>query len=213
MTEPREIRVVIADDHPIMRTGLQALFETEPTISVLAAVGTPEDAIAAATELRPDVVLMDLQFAGEFRGAEATAAIRALESPPSVLILTNYDTDSDIVTAIEAGAAGYLLKDAPPDDLLAAVRSAAQGQTALAPAVASRLMDRVRSSSSALSVRELEVVSLVADGLSNPEIAAKLHVSETTVKSHLAHIYPKLGVSSRTAAVAAARQAGLIRRA
>jgi DNA-binding NarL/FixJ family response regulator len=208
----RVIRVVIADDHPIMRTGLQALFETEPAIVVLAAVGTPEAAISAATELQPDVVLMDLQFAGQFRGAEATKAIRALPAPPSVLILTNYDTDSDIVTAIEAGAAGYLLKDAPPDDLLAAVRSAAEGQAVLAPAVANRLLDRVRLSSNALSVRELEVVTLVADGLSNPEIAAKLHVSETTVKSHLAHIYPKLAVGSRTAAVAAARQAGLIRR-
>ncbi|HSP53154.1 MAG TPA: response regulator transcription factor [Cryobacterium sp.] len=207
------VRVLIADDHPIMRTGLQALFETEPTITVVGAVGTPEQAVAEAARLRPDVVLMDLQFTGEFRGADATRSIRALPDPPAVLILTNYDTDRDIITAIEGGAAGYLLKDTSPDDLLAAIAAAAAGQSALAPAVASRLLSRVRQSSRALSARELEVLTLVAEGRSNTDVARHLHLSETTVKSHLAHIYPKLGVSSRTAAVAAARQAGLIRRA
>ena len=207
------VRVLIADDHPIMRTGLQALFETEPSITVVGAVGTPEQAVAEAARLRPDVVLMDLQFTGEFRGADATRSIRALPDPPAVLILTNYDTDRDIITAIEGGAAGYLLKDTSPDDLLAAIAAAAAGQSALAPAVASRLLSRVRQSSRALSARELEVLTLVAEGRSNTDVARHLHLSETTVKSHLAHIYPKLGVSSRTAAVAAARQAGLIRRA
>ena len=207
------VRVLIADDHPIMRTGLQALFETEPSITVVGAVGTPELAVSEAARLRPDVVLMDLQFNGEFRGADATRSIRALPDPPAVLILTNYDTDRDIITAIEGGAAGYLLKDTSPDDLLAAIAAAAAGQSALAPAVASRLLSRVRQSSRALSARELEVLTLVAEGRSNTEVARHLHLSETTVKSHLAHIYPKLGVSSRTAAVAAARQSGLIRRA
>ena len=207
------VRVLIADDHPIMRTGLQALFETDPSITVVGAVGTPELAVTEAARLRPDVVLMDLQFNGEFRGAEATRSIRALTDPPAVLILTNYDTDRDIITAIEGGAAGYLLKDTSPDDLLAAIAAAAAGQSALAPAVASRLLSRVRQSSRALSARELEVLTLVAEGRSNTEVARHLHLSETTVKSHLAHIYPKLGVSSRTAAVAAARQSGLIRRA
>ena len=207
------VRVLIADDHPIMRTGLQALFETEPSITVVGAVGTPEQAVAEAARLRPDVVLMDLQFHGEFRGADATRSIRALPDPPAVLILTNYDTDRDIITAIEGGAAGYLLKDTSPDDLLAAIAAAAAGQSALAPAVASRLLSRVRQSSRALSARELEVLALVAEGRSNTDVARHLHLSETTVKSHLAHIYPKLGVSSRTAAVAAARQSGLIRRA
>ena len=207
------VRVLIADDHPIMRTGLQALFETEPSITVVGAVGTPEQAVAEAARLCPDVVLMDLQFNGEFRGADATRSIRALPDPPAVLILTNYDTDRDIITAIEGGAAGYLLKDTSPDDLLAAIAAAAAGQSALAPAVASRLLSRVRQSSRALSARELEVLTLVAEGRSNTEVARHLHLSETTVKSHLAHIYPKLGVSSRTAAVAAARQSGLIRRA
>ncbi|TFC83271.1 response regulator transcription factor [Cryobacterium cheniae] len=207
------VRVLIADDHPIMRTGLQALFETEPSITVVGAVGTPEQAVSEAARLRPDVVLMDLQFNGEFRGADATRSIRAVPDPPAVLILTNYDTDRDIITAIEGGAAGYLLKDTSPDDLLAAIAAAAAGQSALAPAVASRLLSRVRQSSRALSARELEVLTLVAEGRSNTEVARHLHLSETTVKSHLAHIYPKLGVSSRTAAVAAARQSGLIRRA
>ena len=207
------VRVLIADDHPIMRTGLQALFETEPSITVVGAGGTPEQAVTEAARLRPDVVLMDLQFNGEFRGADATRSIRALPDPPAVLILTNYDTDRDIITAIEGGAAGYLLKDTSPDDLLAAIAAAAAGQSALAPAVASRLLSRVRQSSRALSARELEVLTLVAEGRSNTDVAQSLHLSETTVKSHLAHIYPKLGVSSRTAAVAAARQSGLIRRA
>jgi len=205
------IRVLIADDHPIMRTGLLALLDTESSVTVVAAVGTTAEALAETVRLRPDVVLMDLQFQGQFEGAAATQRIRALENPPAVLILTNYDAESDIVTAIESGAAGYLLKDTPPDDLIAAVIAAASGQSALAPAVATRLLARVREAQSALSVRELEVVSLVADGHSNGDIARLLHLSETTVKSHLAHIFPKLSVTSRTAAVAAARQAGLIR--
>ena len=205
------IRVLIADDHPIMRTGLLALLDTESSVTVVAAVGTTAEALAETVRLRPDVVLMDLQFQGQFEGAAATQRIRALENPPAVLILTNYDAESDIVTAIESGAAGYLLKDTPPDDLIAAVIAAASGQSALAPAVATRLLARVREAQSALSVRELEVVSLVADGHSNGDIARLLHLSETTVKSHLAHVFPKLSVTSRTAAVAAARQAGLIR--
>ena len=205
------IRVLIADDHPIMRTGLLALLDTESSVTVVAAVGTTAEALAETVRLRPDVVLMDLQFQGQFEGAAATQRIRALENAPAVLILTNYDAESDIVTAIESGAAGYLLKDTPPDDLIAAVIAAASGQSALAPAVATRLLARVREAQSALSVRELEVVSLVADGHSNGDIARLLHLSETTVKSHLAHIFPKLSVTSRTAAVAAARQAGLIR--
>ncbi|KFF60701.1 hypothetical protein JF66_03030 [Cryobacterium sp. MLB-32] len=206
------IRILIADDHPMMRAGLTALFDTEPAITVIAAVDTAEEAVAQAALLRPEVVLMDLQFAGVFRGADATRLIRDAPHPPAVLILTNYDTDSDIVSAIEAGAAGYLLKDAGPDELIRAVTAAASGQSALAPAVATRLLSRVRESHATLSARELEVLGLVADGLSNTALARLLHLSETTVKSHLAHIYPKLGVSSRTAAVAEARRTGLIGR-
>lgn len=206
------VRVLIVDDHPLMRTGLTALFETDPTIDVVAAVGTTEQALIEVGQIRPDVVLMDLQFNRVFEGAQATRDIRALPNPPAVLILTNFDTDADIVTAIEAGAAGYLLKDAAPDEIAAAVHAAATGQTALAPAVATRLLARMQHSHSSLSARELEVLELVADGCSNTDIARQLHLSETTVKSHLAHIYPKLGVNSRTAAVAAARESGVIGR-
>jgi DNA-binding NarL/FixJ family response regulator len=205
------IRVLIADDHPIMRTGLQALFDTEDEIDVVGAVGTTAEALAETQRLRPDVVLMDLQFQGQFEGAAATLRIRALDDAPAVLILTNYDAESDIITAIESGAAGYLLKDTPPDDLVAAVVAAAAGKSALAPAVATRLLARVRDAQLALSIRELEVLTLVAEGHSNGDIARRLHLSETTVKSHLAHVFPKLGATSRTAAVAAARLAGLIR--
>lgn len=206
------VRVLIVDDHPLMRTGLTALFDTDPTIEVVAAVGTTQQGLVEVGRTNPDVVLMDLQFNRVFEGAQATRDIRALPNPPAVLILTNFDTDADIVTAIEAGAAGYLLKDAAPDDLTGAVHAAAAGQTALAPAVATRLFARMQQAHSSLSARELEVLELVADGCSNTDIAHRLHLSETTVKSHLAHIYPKLGVNSRTAAVAAAREAGVIGR-
>ncbi|MEN8674800.1 response regulator transcription factor [Nocardioides sp.] len=206
------VRVLIVDDHPLMRTGLTALFDTDPTIEVVGAVGTTQQGLVEVGRTNPDVVLMDLQFNRVFEGAQATRDIRALPNPPAVLILTNFDTDADIVTAIEAGAAGYLLKDAAPDDITGAVHAAAAGQTALAPAVATRLFARMQQAHSSLSARELEVLELVADGCSNTDIAHRLHLSETTVKSHLAHIYPKLGVNSRTAAVAAAREAGVIGR-
>lgn len=206
------VRVLIVDDHPLMRTGLTALFDTDPTIEVVAAVGTTKQGLVEVGRTNPDVVLMDLQFNRVFEGAQATRDIRALPNPPAVLILTNFDTDTDIVTAIEAGAAGYLLKDAAPDDITGAVHAAAAGQTALAPTVATRLFARMQQAHSSLSARELEVLELVADGCSNIDIAHRLHLSETTVKSHLAHIYPKLGVNSRTAAVAAAREAGVIGR-
>jgi DNA-binding NarL/FixJ family response regulator len=206
------VRVLVVDDHPMMRAGLTALFDTDPSIEVVAAVGTTAEAVVVVSRERPDVVLMDLQFNRAFEGAQATRDIRALPDPPAVLILTNFDTDADIIEAIEAGAAGYLLKDAAPEDITAAIRAAAAGETALAPSVATRLFARMQQPHSALSARELEVLSLVASGHSNTAIARQLHLSETTVKSHLAHIYPKLGVSSRTAAVAEARERGMISR-
>ncbi|WP_269306831.1 response regulator [Aeromicrobium sp. HA] len=206
------VRVLIVDDHPLMRTGLSALFETDPQIEVIGAVGTTAEAVTEARRARPDVVLMDLQFQRVFEGAAATREIRALPDPPAVLVLTNFDTDADIIEAIEAGAAGYLLKDAAPEEITAAIHAAAAGQTALSPSVATRLLARMQRPHTSLSARELEVLSLVAAGHSNTDIAQRLHLSETTVKSHLAHIYPKLGVSSRTAAVAAAREAGIIGR-
>lgn len=207
------IRLVIADDHPIVRAGLTALFSLEPDLEVVAEAGTPDEAVACAERENPDVVLMDLQFGShaETTGVDATRRIRALEAPPYVLVLTNYDTDADILGAVEAGASGYLLKDAPPHELTAAVRAAAAGESALAPVIASRLLDRMRAPRVSLSSREIEVLELVAAGRSNSEVAEQLFVSETTVKSHLAHIFSKLDVSSRTAAVSAARQKGILR--
>lgn len=207
------IRLVIADDHPIVRAGLIALFSLEPDLEVVAEAGTPDEAVACAERENPDVVLMDLQFGSRARstGVDATRRIRALDAPPYVLVLTNYDSDADILGAVEAGASGYLLKDAPPHELTAAVRAAAAGESALAPVIASRLLDRMRAPRISLSSREIEVLELVAAGRSNSEVADELFVSETTVKSHLAHIFSKLDVSSRTAAVSAARQRGIIR--
>ncbi|SEB37623.1 response regulator transcription factor [Microbacterium hydrocarbonoxydans] len=207
------IRLVIADDHPIVRAGLIALFSLEPDLEVVAEAGTPDEAVTCAERENPDVVLMDLQFGSRARstGVDATRRIRALDAPPYVLVLTNYDSDADILGAVEAGASGYLLKDAPPHELTAAVRAAAAGESALAPVIASRLLDRMRAPRISLSSREIEVLELVAAGRSNSEVADELFVSETTVKSHLAHIFSKLDVSSRTAAVSAARQRGIIR--
>ncbi|MEJ6488896.1 response regulator transcription factor [Leucobacter sp. USCH14] len=205
------IRIVLADDHPVVRAGLRAMLSGDSDLDMIGEAETPDDAVALATDLTPDVVLMDLQFGTEQTGADATRRIRALPNPPAVLVLTNYDTDSDILGAVEAGASGYLLKDAPPEELIAAIYAAASGETALAPAIAGRLLARMRSPQPSLSARETEVLRLVADGATNNEIAAQLHISDATVKSHLVHIYTKLGASSRTAAVATARDTGLLR--
>lgn len=212
MTAPAPIRLLLADDHPVVRAGLRAVLETEPDFAVVADVPTAEEAVTLAARPGVDVVLMDLRFGGEMRGSQATAAITARPGAPRVLVLTTYDTDADILAAIEAGATGYLLKDAPPEELAAAVRTAAAGKSALAPTVALRLMDRMRDGAAALSRRETEVLQLVADGLSNAEVSKRLFLSQATVKSHLVHIYAKLAVDSRTAAVAAATARGLIRR-
>lgn len=208
------IRLLLADDHPVVRAGLRAVLDAEPDFEIVAEAATAEAAVEVAAAQGPDgvdVVLMDLQFGPGMHGSAATAAITAREGAPRVLVLTTYDTDADILAAVEAGAAGYLLKDAPPEELAAAVRTAASGRSALAPAVANRLMDRMRAPGEALSRRELEVLRLVKDGLSNQRISKELFLSQATVKSHLVHIYAKLGVDSRTAAVAAATSRGLIR--
>ena len=211
------IRVLLADDHEIVRLGLRAVLESADDIEVIGEVATAEAAIAAAQAGGIDVILMDLRFGPGVEGtrlatgADATADIkRTMEKPPHVLVVTNYDTDADILGAIEAGALGYLLKDAPPEELLAAVRSAAEGDSTLSPTVANRLMTRVRTPRTSLTPRELEVLKLVASGSSNREIGRTLLLSEATVKSHLVHIYDKLGVRSRTSAVAAARKQGVL---
>lgn len=206
------IRLLLADDHPIVRAGLRAVLETEPGFEVVAEAATAEEATELADTLSIDVVLMDLQFGAGMPGAEATAAITARPGAPRVLILTTFHTDADIRAAIEAGAIGYLLKDAPQEELTAAVRAAAAGKSALAPAIAMRVMGRMHGSSETLSPRETEVLQLVAEGLSNQQISQRLFLSQATVKSHLAHIYTKLDADSRTAAVAAAIRYGYIRR-
>ncbi|MEV6683204.1 response regulator transcription factor [Streptomyces erythrochromogenes] len=205
------IRLLLADDHPVVRAGLRAVLDTEADFAVVAEAATAERAVELAAGEPVDVVLMDLQFGPGMHGSEATALITARPGAPRVLVLTTYDTDADILAAVEAGASGYLLKDAPPEELAAAVRTAATGQSALAPAVALRLMDRMRMPAEALTKRELEVLQLVADGLSNQQISRQLFLSQATVKSHLVHVYAKLGVESRTAAVAAAATRRLIR--
>lgn len=211
MTDP-EVRLLLADDHPVVRAGLRAVLETEDGMTVVGEAATAEEAIRIAADGGIDVVLMDLQFRDGMNGAEATAAITGKPGAPRVLIVTTYDTDADTLPAIEAGATGYLLKDAPPDELAAAVRTAAAGRTTLAPAVADRLMNRLRVPGTTLTKRETEVLTLVADGLSNQAIGRRLYLTEGTIKSHLARIYTKLGVDSRTAAIASATQLGLIRR-
>jgi DNA-binding NarL/FixJ family response regulator len=206
------IRLLLADDHPVVRAGLRAVLDTEPGMTVVAEAATAEDAVARAAEGDIDVVVMDLQFGGGMTGAEATAAITARPDAPRILVVTTYGTDADTLPAIEAGATGYLLKDAAPEDLAAGIRTAAAGRTTLAPTVADRLVTRLRNPGTALTRREVEVLSLVAEGLSNQRIGRRLHLTEGTVKSHLAHIYTKLGVDSRTSAVAAATELGYIRR-
>ena len=202
-------RIVMVDDHPVVRAGLRALLEVEADLQIVGEASTQEEAVAAVREHRPDLVLMDLRL-GTGSGVVAIQQIRQDPDAPPILVLTNHDTDADILAAVEAGAAGYLLKDAPPDELLPAVRAAAAGETALDPAVAARLMQRLRSPRPALSPRELEVLTLVGQGLSNTQIAERLVVTEATVKSHLVHVFTKLDVASRTAAVAAARGEGLL---
>ena len=205
------IDVVLTDDHPVVRAGLRAVIENEPDMRVIVELATAEDLVARVRRGETaDVLLVDLQFGpGRLGGADATRQIVAAGGPP-VLILTTYGSDSDILSAIEAGAAGYLLKDAPTDELAAAIRASASGATALGPAIQARLLNRLRHPSVSLTRRELEVLSLVALGRSNDAIARELFLSRATVKSHLAHTYDKLGVQSRTEATATAREQGLL---
>ena len=210
------IRLLIVDDHPIMRDGLRGVFRGDEDFEVTGEASDGAEAIQLAQALHPDVILMDLRMPG-MGGVEAITRLRELGHPARVLILTTYDTDRDVLPAIEAGATGYLLKDAPRDELIRAVRAAHQGQSVLAPKVASTLVGLVGSPGGRgqrgqenLSPREIEVLRLVADGATNQVAARKLLVSETTIKTHLLHIYTKLGVRDRASAVAAAYKRGLI---
>ncbi|MFJ4106465.1 response regulator transcription factor [Oerskovia enterophila] len=206
------IRVVLTDDHPVVRAGLRAVVDAEGDMEVVDELATAEELVRrVGAGLEADVVLLDLRFGdGRMGGAQAAREVVRLGGPP-VLILTTYDSDQEILAAIEAGATGYLLKDAPTDELTAAIRAAAAGQVALGPSVQRRLLGRMRAPGVSLSLRELEVLGLVSQGLSNDEVARELFLSKATVKSHLVHVYEKLGVDSRTAAVAEARRQGLLR--
>jgi DNA-binding NarL/FixJ family response regulator len=204
------ITLVVADDHPIVRGGIVALLGAEPDIEIVAEASNGQEACQAALTHRPSAVLMDLRMP-ELDGVGAIEAILSEWPDAAIVVLTTYDTDEAIVRSLEAGASGYLLKDAPSDVLIDAVRRAAAGETVLAPPVAKRLVDRVRDPGArALSLREIEVLRGVASGNTNSAIAARLHISQATVKTHLLHIYDKLGVSDRAAAVAVAYETGVL---
>ena len=203
------IRVLIADDHPVVRSGLAGMLGVEADIDVVGEASDGEEAVALASSLRPDLVLMDLRMP-HLDGAAATA--RITESLPGVhvLVLTTYETDADIVRAVEAGATGYLLKDTPRDQLVEGVRAAARGESALSPSVAQRLVRQLRGDSERLTARELEVLAGVARGLSNAGIGRELFITEATVKTHLLRAFAKLGVDDRTRAVTTAMERGIL---
>lgn len=233
------IRVLVADDHPIVRAGIVGLLDTEPDFEVVAEAASGEDAVALAAEAQPHVVLMDLRMPG-IGGVEATRRIVHSEptsgavahAAPRVLVFTTYEDDDQILAAIEAGASGYLVKAAPAEELAAGIRAVAAGQMVLAPSVAAALAHAARGGASGgagrdtggagaaagaaaepapkLTPREREILALVAEGLSNPEIAARLFIGESTVKTHLLHVFEKLGVSDRTRAVIRAMELGLL---
>ncbi len=207
----QHIRVVLVDDHPVVRAGVRALVDAQDDLDVVGEAADSAQAVAVVAETKPDVVLMDLSLGDGPGGAETTRLVRDLPSPPQVLVLTTYDTEADVLEAVDAGAAGYLLKDAPPDELFRAIRGTARGETVLAPSVATRLLQRAASPVPKVSPREVEILRLLAKGLGNKEMARELLVSEATVKSHLSHIYTKLGVDTRAGAVATAIERRILR--
>ena len=204
------ISLLIVDDHPVVRDGLRGMFSADPRFEVLGEAADGAEAVTTAAALRPDVILMDLRMP-RTDGVTAIRELSRLGVPARVLVLTTYDTDSDVMPAIEAGATGYLLKDAPREELFRAVEAAARGQAVLSPAVATRLMGQMRQpASEPLSQRELEVLQLVAQGRTNRDAAKQLFISEATVKTHLLHVYAKLDVSDRASAVATAFTRGYL---
>lgn len=206
-----KIRLVIADDHLVVRDGLRGMLESQPDFEVVAEASDGLEAVRLVNDLTPEVVLMDLRMP-VMDGVTAIREIKTNQPDIQVLVLTTYDSDADILPAIEAGATGYLLKDTSREDLYAAIRATARGESVLAPVVAAKLIGRMRApAEEQLTSRELEVLQLVAEGASNRDIAGQLHISQATVKSHLIHIFGKLGVSDRTAAVTVALKRGFLR--
>lgn len=204
------IRLILVDDHPVVRHGIRGMLEAEPDLTVVGEASSGPEGVTLAAELRPDIVLMDLRMPGG-DGVEATARIVATVPGVRVVVLTTYESDRDILRAIEAGAGGYLLKDASPAELAEGVRAAARGETVLAPSVASTLVRQVRAPAPpALSAREAEVLRLVAQGLTNADIGRELYIAEATVKTHLLRAFAKLDVADRTAAVTRAMSHGLL---
>lgn len=217
----RPLRVMLADDHPVIRAGLEAMLGSAADIDVIATADTPDAAIEyvraslAGDEEPVDVVLMDLRFsqqvgAGEAGGVYATRAIRALPGAPQVLVVTNYSTDGEVVGAVSAGAVGYLLKDCPPTELTDGIRKAARGESVMSSQVMGKLMDSMNRPMETLTAREIDVLRLAGLGRSNRQIAKELVLTEATIKSHMGRVFTKLGVSNRTAAVAVARERGIL---
>jgi DNA-binding NarL/FixJ family response regulator len=209
LNDSAPIRVLIVDDHPVVRDGIRGMLTGDPWFEVVGEAGDGARAVELARSLEPDVVLMDLRMPG-MSGVDAIRELNRSQVVSRVLVLTTYASDGDIGAAIDAGATGYLLKDAPLEELTRAIRLAARGETVLSPLVATRLVGRVREPAVSLSDRELEVLRLIAEGCTNREAAARLFISETTVKTHVLHLYGKLGVNDRAAAVAAGFRRGLL---
>ena len=198
------ITVLLVDDHLVVRSGLRALLGTQPDLHVIAEAASGEEAMDRVQEHSPDVVVMDLAMGAGMDGIEAIRRIRERNRSQAILVFTTYDSDADIVRAVDAGAMGYLLKDAAPGEIFSAIRGAVQGKSVMSPPVASRLFQQLRNPEEILTPREAELLSLLTEGLSNRELGRRLFISEATVKTHLAHIYAKLGVETRAAAIATA---------
>ncbi|OQM81280.1 response regulator [Rhodococcus sp. 66b] len=198
------IRVFLVDDHLVVRAGLRALLNTQPDVEVVGEASSGEEAATAIPSASPDLVMMDLDMGTGMHGAEAIKHLRSDGVDVPVLVFTTYDTDADVVRAVDAGAIGYLLKDSTPDEIFGAVRGAVAGRSVLSPTVASRLVQQMQRPQEALTARESELLSLLAEGMTNRELGKALFISEATVKTHLGHIYAKLGVETRSAAVSVA---------
>ncbi|WP_447950081.1 response regulator [Microbacterium aurum] len=209
--DPRpHLRLIVVDDHPIVRAGMRSLFPLDGPVEVVGEAATGEEALTLARHVRPDVVLCDLRLGDGIDGVETTRRLRALDPAPAVVILTTFDRDVEILRAVEAGAAGYLLKDARSGEITSAIRRAAAGEIVLSPELTARMVQVMRAPRVRLTDREIEVLGLLETGASNREIAKTLFVTEATVKTHLVHLFDKLGVDSRSRAVAVARESGLL---